>query len=39
VTTAEGEEFAKNNGLIFVETSALKNTNVEKVLKIMIKFF
>ena len=29
----EGEEFAKSNKLIFVETSALKNTNVEKVIK------
>lgn len=31
VTYEEGEEFAKNNGLTFLETSALTSTNVEKV--------
>ncbi len=31
VTTEEGETFAKENGLIFLETSAKTATNVEEV--------
>jgi hypothetical protein len=31
VTTKEGEEFAKENGLIFLETSARTAANVEEV--------
>jgi len=30
VTTAEGEQFAKENGLIFIETSAKTAANVEE---------
>ena len=31
VTTAEGEKFARENGLIFIETSAKTASNVEEV--------
>ena len=36
VNWEEGEEFAKNHGYFFIETSALKNINVKKTFNILI---
>jgi Ras-related protein Rab-2A len=39
VTTEEGEQFAKENGLIFLETSARTAHNVEDVSIFQEEFF
>ena len=36
VSTEEGEQFAKENGLIFMEASAKTAQNVEEVMKIVL---
>ena len=36
VSTDEGEKFAKNNGMFFIETSALNSSNIEKAFEIVI---
>jgi Ras-related protein Rab-2A len=39
VTTEEGENFANENGLMFLETSAKTAFNVEEVINMIIKYF
>lgn len=36
VTTQEGEQFAKDNGLVFMETSAKTAHNVEEVWRLFL---
>ena len=38
VTSAEGERFARENGLIFIETSAKTASNVEEVRLVASRF-
>ena len=38
VSTEEGEQFAKENGLVFMEASAKTAQNVEEVKPVLIKF-
>ena len=39
VSTEEGERFAKDNNLIFMETSAKTAFNVEEVFNFLVKYF
>jgi Ras-related protein Rab-2A len=38
VSTEEGERFAKDNNLIFMETSAKTAFNVEEVFNLLVKY-
>lgn len=38
VTTEEGQKFAQDNGLIFIETSAKTAANVEEVFFLFLHF-